>query len=125
MSTEPRRSLAELLQKVHFEYQETIDFSADDSESTHEIVRRLTDAAFAFNLLAVTEFGGRSGKEREPGLVSLKIGSAFQTWDGQDLHPDPFEKAAVLIDGIVHGHPFEDGNKRTGFLLTYYYTATA
>ncbi|HEX5414652.1 MAG TPA: type II toxin-antitoxin system death-on-curing family toxin [Chloroflexota bacterium] len=121
MPDEPTQSLAELILKVDFSYPFSVDFTATDSESVQEIVRRLTDAAFAFNLLAVTEFGGRSGRERENGLVSSKIGNAFQTWGGQDLHPDPFEKAAVLIEGIVHGHPFEDGNKRTGFLLTFFY----
>jgi death-on-curing protein len=84
-------------------------------------VRRLHDAALVFNLLAISEFGGRSGKEREEGLTELLIGSAFQTFDGEDLYPDPFDKAAIIMRGIVQGHPFNDGNKRTGFLTTYFY----
>ncbi|MGH2459635.1 MAG: type II toxin-antitoxin system death-on-curing family toxin, partial [Chloroflexota bacterium] len=99
----------------------SIDFATVDPHGIQEMVRRLTGAAFAFNLLAITEFGGRSGKERGRGLVQSKIGNAFQTWAGEDLHPGPFEKAAALLEGIIHGHPFEDGNKRTGFLLTYFY----
>lgn len=121
MPESDRESLADLILKVRFSYRYEQDFNETDSESLYEIVRRLTDAAFAFNLLAVTEFGGRSGREREPGLVSSKIGSAFQTWDGEDLYPDPFDKAAALMEGIVHGHPFEDGNKRTGFLISFFY----
>ncbi|MBI4491217.1 MAG: Fic family protein [Chloroflexi bacterium] len=34
--------------------------------------------------------------------------------------PDPFEKAAMLLRGITQGHPFYNGNKRTGFLPAAY-----
>lgn len=27
----------------------------------------------------------------------------------------------MLLRGVTQGHPFEDGNKRTGFLLAGYY----
>lgn len=30
--------------------------------------------------------------------------------------PGPFLKAAVLAERIIRGHPFTDGNKRTGYL---------
>lgn len=116
-----RNRLPISLRRSDFFYTEDLDFAETDSESVDAIVRRLTDAAFIFNLLAITEFGGRSGRERELGLVSLKIAAAFHSWDGEDLYSDPFDKAAALLDGIVHGHPFEDGNKRTGFLITYFY----
>jgi death-on-curing protein len=33
---------------------------------------------------------------------------------GEDLSPDPFSKAAALMDSLIHNHPFADGNKRTG-----------
>ncbi len=36
------------------------------------------------------------------------------TFDGADLHPDLFPKAAVLVHAIIKNHPFMDGNKRTG-----------
>jgi prophage maintenance system killer protein len=32
-------------------------------------------------------------------------------------------KAALLLRGITQGHPFHDGNKRTGFLTATYYLA--
>jgi death-on-curing protein len=31
--------------------------------------------------------------------------------------PDLEDKAAALLHGIVTGHPFVDGNKRTGYAL--------
>ena len=33
----------------------------------------------------------------------------------------PFAKAAMLLRGITQGHTFEDGNKRTGWLVASYY----
>jgi death on curing protein len=72
-------------------------------------------------VLALSDFGGRSGPEREEGLVEQVVAAAFQTFGGVDPHPDPFDKAAMLFRGITQGHPFNDGNKRTGFLVAAYY----
>jgi death-on-curing protein len=36
------------------------------------------------------------------------------TFGGADLHPTLIEKAAALCFALVRGHPFVDGNKRTG-----------
>jgi len=63
------------------------------------------------------------GGERQPGLVEQVVAAAFQTFAGVDPHPDPFAKAAMLVRGITQGHPFQDGNKRTGFLVASYYLA--
>lgn len=49
--------------------------------------------------------------------------AAFQTFGGIDPHPDLFAKAAMLMRGITQGHPFQDANKRTGFLVASYYLA--
>jgi death-on-curing protein len=38
---------------------------------------------------------------------------AFQTFDGEELYPTPFLKAAALFHGIICDHVFIDGNKRT------------
>lgn len=53
--------------------------------------------------------------------VKATPGRGFQTFGGHDPHPDVFEKAVVLMRGIVQGHPFSDGNKRTGVLLAMYF----
>jgi len=73
------------------------------------------------NTLAVGEFGGRLGKVRQEGLVEQVVGAAFQTFGDVDPRPDVFEKAAMLLRGVTAGHPFQDGNKRTGFLLAAFY----
>ena len=36
------------------------------------------------------------------------------TFDGDDLYPSVYDKAAALMASIVLNHPFVDGNKRVG-----------
>ncbi|WP_435383912.1 type II toxin-antitoxin system death-on-curing family toxin [Corynebacterium aquatimens] len=40
------------------------------------------------------------------------------TFEGQDLYPDVWSKAAALLVGVISTRPFVDGNKRAGVLLT-------
>jgi death on curing protein len=49
------------------------------------------------------------------GLESA-VDQPFSTWAGKDLYTTLAEKAAVLLRGIALNHPFQDGNKRTGWL---------
>lgn len=121
MAEENDGSLAHLLARLHFSLIEPIDFTRTDTETTLTKIRLLTAAATYFNTLAIADFGGRAGPVREEGLVEQVIGAAFQTYAGQDPHPEPFDKAAMLLRGITQGHPFNDGNKRTGFLVAAYY----
>jgi death-on-curing protein len=107
--------------RLRSRFRRRIDYRATDPETTREVVRRITIAAYLFNLVAISDFGGRTGHEREAGLVELAIGAAFQTFGGAEPHPTPFDKAAVILRGITQGHPFVDGNKRTGFLTAAYY----
>jgi prophage maintenance system killer protein len=114
-------SVARLLARLRFDLRQAVDFTRSDSETTRAKVRLLTAAARYFNILAVTEFGGRSGRERAEGLVEQVVAAAFQTFGGEDPHPTRFARAAMLLRGITQGHPFTDGNKRTGYLLATYY----
>ena len=118
---DPDSSLTALLRRLEFILQEPIDFTATDTEASLAKVRILTAAATYFNALAVMEYGGRVGEVRESGLVEHAIGAAFQSFGGEDPHPDAFDKAAMLLRGITQGHPFNDGNKRTGFLTAAFY----
>ncbi|MDQ2784355.1 MAG: Fic family protein [Chloroflexota bacterium] len=116
-------SLSGVLEKIAFSLTECIDFAAQDSETTAAKVRLLTAAATYFNLLSLADFGGRVAPARDVRLVEQVIAAAFQTYEGHDPHPSPFDKAAMLLRGITQGHPFNDGNKRTGFLTVAYYLA--
>jgi len=113
--------VSDLLDRLELALAQPVDFTATDTASTLDKVRLLTAAATYFNILSVTDFGGRSGAIRADGLVEHAVGAAFQTFGGVEAHPGPFEKAAMLLRGITQGHPFTDGNKRTGFLLASYY----
>jgi death-on-curing protein len=62
-------------------------------------------------LIAAT--GGASGIRDLGGLESA-IAQPRASFGGDDLYPSVIEKAAALGFSLVMGHPFVDGNKRTG-----------
>ena len=64
---------------------------------------------------SILDFGGSKGL-RDYNLLLSAIGRPFQTFDGKELYPTPFEKAAALGESIIINHPFVDGNKRTALL---------
>ncbi len=75
---------------------------------TKEIILQLHE-------LSIKEYGGSHGL-RDEGLMESAISRPYQTFDGDDLYPTVFEKAAAIAESIIINHPFVDGNKRTGFL---------
>jgi len=70
--------------------------------------------------ILIDKFGGSHGIRDKAALESA-ISRPFQTFDGNDLYPSVFEKAASLIESILVNHPFIDGNKRTGYTLLRLY----
>ena len=62
-------------------------------------VRLLTAAATYFNALAMTDYGGRIGPAREPGLVEHAVGAAFQTFGGEDPYPGAFDLCLHISAG--------------------------
>ena len=65
---------------------------------------------------SITDFGGSAGI-RDLGLLESSIARPFQTFEGKDLYPTIFEKAAAIGESLIKNHPFVDGNKRTGMLV--------
>ena len=61
----------------------------------------------------ITSSGGIGGL-RDEGLLDSAINTPLQTFGGQELYPSILEKAARLGYGLIHNHPFIDGNKRIG-----------
>lgn len=39
-----------------------------------------------------------------------------QSFDGNDLYPELWDKAAALMRSLIQNHPFHNGNKRTGVI---------
>lgn len=56
--------------------------------------------------------GGSDGVRGE-GILDASLNRPFATFNGVDLFPSPELKAAAVMHGIITGHPFVDGNKRT------------
>ena len=121
MSEDDAPDLLPLLDRLRLTADERRIFLRTDTEATLAKVEMLTAAAVYLNGSAVRVYGGRLGSTRGIELVEQVVGAAFQTFGGVDPHPGPFPKAAMLLRGITAGHPFQDGNKRTGFLIAVYY----
>jgi death-on-curing protein len=64
---------------------------------------------------SIKDFGGSHGV-RDLGLLESALARPFQTFEGEDLYPTIFQKAAALGESLIINHPFVDGNKRTGML---------
>ena len=65
----------------------------------------------------IAKTGGMDGI-RDEKLLDSALKSPFQTFDGNELYPDIFDKASQLCYSLVENHPFADGNKRIGVHLT-------
>ena len=78
----------------------------------------------------IAETGGEHGI-RELGLLQSAVSRPQAVFDGNELYPDIYHKAAALLESLVNNHPFVDGNKRTGitsaamFLQVNNYSLTA
>jgi death-on-curing protein len=82
-------------------------------------IRYLTvEEVLLIHQYAIQEFGG-SAELANLGRLEAAIASPQQTMFGEDLYPDLFAQAAILVLGIIKNHPFVDGNKRTGLFALF------
>jgi len=65
--------------------------------------------------LSIVDFGG-AREVRDRNLLLSAVSRPFQTFDGKELYPSPYEKAAALGESLIINYPFVDGNKRTALL---------
>lgn len=72
--------------------------------------------ALVYHAELIHRFGGAHGV-RDEGILDASLNRPYATFGGIDLFPTPIDKAAALMHGIISGHPFIDGNKRTGYVL--------
>jgi death-on-curing protein len=61
----------------------------------------------------IEETGGSKGLKDE-GMLESALAAPFQSFDGKDLFPSVYQKAARLGYGLASNHAFVDGNKRIG-----------
>jgi death-on-curing protein len=74
------------------------------------------EEALAIHAQVVDASGGSHGV-RDRGGLEAALARPWATFAGEDLYPDPVNKAAALLESVVKNHPFVDGNKRTGYTL--------
>jgi death-on-curing family protein len=74
----------------------------------------LTQAIRSIHEAAVRAGGGIDGEYA--GRLEAACARPFQAVFGEDLYATPVLKAAALFHGLIAGHPFTDGNKRTASL---------
>ncbi len=66
----------------------------------------------------IEKFGGLTGI-RDINLLQSAIETPKASMFGEDMYPTIYNKAAAYLYHIVQNHPFNDGNKRTGFGVVY------
>lgn len=63
----------------------------------------------------VNNFGGLLGI-RDKNLLISALQAPKASFDGKEMYPSIYEKAAVYLYHIAKNHPFNDGNKRTAYV---------
>ena len=78
------------------------------------------DVVIAIHERVLADHGGESGI-RDPGLLESALARPKQIQAYDD--PDLATLAAAYATGIIRNHPFLDGNKRVGFMVSYLFLA--
>lgn len=65
----------------------------------------------------IKEFGGLSGM-RDTNLLLSALEAPKASFGGKEMYPLIYEKAAIYLYHIAKNHPFNDGNKRTAFVVS-------
>jgi len=66
--------------------------------------------------MQIIDASGGSQGVRDRDRVESALAAMRQEVFDKALYPTIFDKAAVLLRGIIADHPFVDGNKRTGVM---------
>ncbi|MCA9976669.1 MAG: type II toxin-antitoxin system death-on-curing family toxin [Anaerolineales bacterium] len=78
----------------------------------------LTPQQVLFIHARLIETTGGSHGLRDLGLLQSAVARPQATFDGADLYPDLWHKAAALMESLAQNYPFLDGNKRTAITAT-------
>jgi death on curing protein len=73
-----------------------------------------------FHSILIDEFGGSTGI-RDLNAPKAAIQRPYSTFDGKDLYPTIYDKAAALVESLVKNHAFIDGNKRIGYVMLRFF----
>lgn len=78
----------------------------------------LTPQQLLFIHARLIETTGGSHGLRDLGLLESAAARPHAAFDGAELYPDVFYKAAALMESLAQNYPFVDGNKRTAITAT-------
>ncbi|MGE0583271.1 MAG: type II toxin-antitoxin system death-on-curing family toxin [Steroidobacteraceae bacterium] len=67
-----------------------------------------------------TEYGIGGVGPRDVNLLQSAVSRQFVAFGATEKWPQPLQKCATLLFGLVKDHPFHDANKRTAFLVALY-----
>ncbi|MCH7952138.1 type II toxin-antitoxin system death-on-curing family toxin [Patescibacteria group bacterium] len=62
---------------------------------------------------------GTKASVRDFTLLHSAVERPKATFQGRDLYPDVFSKAAALLQSLCLNYPFTDGNKRTAWTASH------
>ncbi len=72
---------------------------------------------YELHVRIIARAGTKAGV-RDFALLHSAVERPKATFDGRDLYPTVFAKAAALLESLCMNHPFTDGNKRTAWGAT-------
>ena len=73
-----------------------------------------------FHSILINEFGGSNGI-KDLNALKAAIQRPYSTFDGKDLYPTIYDKAAALVESLIKNHAFIDGNKRIGYVMLRFF----
>lgn len=110
--------------KVQQEYERWLKIVGDDEPYNTQSAVGIHDVLRAHFLIvdyfADSQRGVGGIGPRDINLLHSAINRQFVTFGYTEKWPDPIQKCATLLYGLVKDHPFHDANKRTAFLVTFH-----
>lgn len=91
-----------------------------EGETQAGYIAELVVQVYNIHEVVIEESGGLEGL-RDGAMLHAAVARPFATFEGEDLYPGDFEKAAAFFHSLIKSHPFMDGTKRTAFLSALYF----
>jgi death on curing protein len=88
------------------------------TEPTEDFLADIREVIAEFHDRTIREHGGLP-TFRDQGLFDHSIARPWMTVFGEPAYRTAFEKAAAIAEAIARGHPFNDGNHRTGLAAAH------
>ncbi|MDI6792770.1 MAG: type II toxin-antitoxin system death-on-curing family toxin [bacterium] len=91
------------------------------AEDYADVIGRLLVRVYEIHERVLIKGGGGHEGIRDAAMFHAAVARPFATFDGVELYPTDFDKAAALFHSLIKSHPFMDGTKRTAFTSAIYF----